>query len=82
MLKRPFAAASRVAPNAPTAPASDGVANPKRIDPFINVMRKTGGKKLLKPYGIISPLGMFSKLAGNGGAKLGLIEANVATKIR
>jgi hypothetical protein len=79
LLNRPFAAANNVAPNAPTAPASDGVANPKRIEPFINVIRKTGGKKLLKTSGTISPLGIFNKLAGNGGARLGLIEASVAT---
>jgi hypothetical protein len=41
LLNRPFAAASSVAPNALTAPASDGVANPKRIDPFISVIKNT-----------------------------------------
>ena len=77
-----MAAASSVAPKAPTAPASDGVAQPNRIEPLINVIRKTGGRKLRATSGPISPRGMFRRFDGNGGARLGLTEANVATKIR
>tara|TARA_B100000989_G_scaffold97765_1_gene71250 strand:+ start:902 stop:1180 length:279 start_codon:yes stop_codon:yes gene_type:complete len=38
-------AARSVAPKAPTAPVSDGVANLKRSDPFISVIKNTGGVK-------------------------------------
>ena len=40
--------ASNVAPNAPTAPASLGVAQPNRIEPFISVINATGGRKALR----------------------------------
>tara|TARA_B100000405_G_C16380689_1_gene299140 strand:- start:40 stop:339 length:300 start_codon:yes stop_codon:yes gene_type:complete len=72
-------AARSVAPKAPTAPASDGVAKPKRIDPLISDIRKTGGTKLLITRGVISPLGIFRRFAGRGGAKLGFTAAKVAT---
>ena len=38
----PLATASMNAPNAPTAPASLGVANPKRIDPLTMKINATG----------------------------------------
>ena len=44
----PLATANMNAPNAPTAPASLGVANPKRIDPFTMKIKATGGKKPLR----------------------------------
>ena len=78
LLNRPLTAANNVAPKAPTAPASDGVAKPKRIEPLINVMRKTGGKKLLRTSGNISPLGIFNKFAGKGSDKIGQDELLIA----
>ena len=37
--------ANNVAPKAPTAPASLGVAHPIKIEPLIRTIRATGGKK-------------------------------------
>ena len=79
---RPLAIASNVAPNAPTAPASDGVAHPSKIDPLISVIRNTGGRKLRAINGHISLRGTFNKLAGSGGAISGFTADIVATKIR
>ena len=40
--------ANNVAPKAPTAPASLGVAQPSKIDPLINTIKATGGRKAFK----------------------------------
>ena len=68
-----------MAPKAPTAPASDGVAQPNKIDPLMSVIRNTGGKKLFAINGPISPFGTFKRCAGSGGAKLGFAADIVAT---
>ena len=78
-LSRLLKAARSVAPKAPTAPASDGVAKPKSMDPLMRDIKKTGGTKLLITSGAISPFGMLSRFAGKGGAKLGFTAASVAT---
>ena len=40
--------ASIVAPKAPTAPASLGVAQPSKIEPLISTISATGGRKAFK----------------------------------
>ena len=40
--------ARKVAPKAPTAPASLGVAHPSKIEPLIYVINATGGRKALR----------------------------------
>ena len=59
-------------PNAPTAPASLGVATPKRIEPLIIPISDTGGRKLLKIIPGYSFFGTWSNSGGNGGATSGL----------
>ena len=70
-LSRPLNHASSIAPNAPTAPASLGVENPKRIAPLIMVIRSTGGMNAFRMSGSISPFGTWSRSGGNGGAVMG-----------
>ncbi len=40
--------ASITAPKAPTAPASEGVAQPKRMEPFTMNSRAAGGRKQIR----------------------------------
>src|SRR5687768_7666684 len=69
---RPHIHASKMAPAAPTAPASLGVAHPNRIEHLIRPIRNTGGKKARHNSGSILPLGTASRSGGSGGASEGL----------
>ena len=60
--------ASKVAPNAPTAPASLGVAHPNKIDPLIRAINITGGKKAFNIIIGSSPPFTSNASSGNGGA--------------
>ena len=75
-------AARMIAPTAPTAPASLGVAQPKRIEPLMRPMRNTGGKNARMSSGPSSPLGTDSMSGGRGGATEGRRVASTTTKTR
>src|SRR5512134_3307147 len=70
-LSRPHSAASTIAPPAPTAPASLGVAQPSRIESLMVPMRNTGGKNARNSSGPSLPLGTVSRSGGRGGASEG-----------
>src|SRR3990170_8070139 len=67
-LSLPHSAASTMAPAAPTAPASLGVAQPSRIEHLMVPIRNTGGKNARHRRGAIFPLGTLSRSGGSGGA--------------
>jgi hypothetical protein len=50
-LSRPANIASTMAPKAPTAPASLGVAQPNSIEPLIIEISTTGGRNALRSSG-------------------------------
>src|SRR5688572_17994305 len=70
-LSRPHSAASTMAPAAPTAPASLGVAQPSRIESLMVPMRNTGGKNARQSSGKSLPSGTVSRSGGSGGASEG-----------
>ena len=72
----------QIAPKAPTAPASLGVAQPSRIEHLIMPIRNTGGKKARHSSGSIWPLGTASSSGGSGGASLGQIDATMKMNSR
>jgi len=68
--------ASKVAPNAPTAAASDGVAQPAMIDPRTSTIRKTGG---MKPRNTMVPSSVKlpgPRSSGSGGPSRGQIRVS------
>ena len=78
-LSRPHSAASTIAPPAPTAPASLGVAQPSRMDSLMTPMRNTGGKNARNRSGSSLPSGTLRRSGGSGGASEGFKVA--ATKM-
>ncbi len=72
MLSRPHSHASTIAPAAPTAPASLGVAQPSRIESLIVPIRNTGGKNARQRSGSHLSLGDLESSGGSGGATEGL----------
>ena len=81
-LRFPAAAARMMAPTAPTAPASLGVAQPNRMEPLMRKMRNTGGTNARMSNGPSSPLGTVSMSGGRGGAIDGRKVATTTTKMR
>src|SRR5688572_17473571 len=71
-LSRPQSAAKAIAPAAPTAPASLGVAQPNKMEHLMVPMRNTGGKNARNRSGSNLPCGTVSRSGGSGGASEGL----------
>ena len=68
--------ASKVAPNAPTAAASEGVAQPAMMEPRTSTIRKTGG---MKPRNTMPPSSAMlpgPRSSGSGGPSCGQIKVS------
>ena len=68
--------ASNVAPNAPTAAASDGVAQPAMMEPSTSTIRNTGG---MKPRSTMAPSSAMlpgPRSSGSGGPSCGQIRVS------
>ena len=76
MVRLRFMNASRVAPNAPTAAASDGVAQPAMIDPRTSTIRNTGGMKPRSTMMPSSPMLPGPRSSGSGGPNCGQIRVS------
>ena len=81
-LRRPLSSARIIAPKAPTAPASLGVAQPMRMEPLISAIRNTGGMKLRIKSAGISPAGTVKASGGSGGASDGFMAHKAETNTR
>jgi hypothetical protein len=68
-----------MAPSAPTAAASDGVARPKRIEPSTARISAARGRNDVTSANIIVTKGTLRSSFGNFGARLGLMMARAMT---
>jgi len=82
MLKRLLPIASRMEPSAPTPDASVGVAQPAKMLPSTSVMRKVGGRKLLRIMLQNSAAFFGPTSAGSGGASPGFQKLSAPIYIR
>ena len=74
--------ASIVAPKAPTAPASLGVAQPRSIEPLINAINVTGGKNALRTIIGNFPFSYSISSSLIAGATFGSTEAHMKMNIK
>ena len=74
--------ASSVAPKAPTAPASLGVAQPNRIEPLIRTIKATGGRKAFRTICGNLPFSYSKSPSLRAGATFLSIEHHIKINIK